>query len=157
MRLDDPRWKTLEGGYRVLYDASDDLKALSSGDENAFSRLWQELHHQGDVGQASYAAVPALIEIYASRTRDWNFYGLINLIEICRHKDNPPLPEWLELEYSAALRALLGLAIQDLARVQDALTLKHLLASIAIAKGDGKLGEVIGFQDDSDIDAIFSG
>jgi hypothetical protein len=154
LKLDDARWMTLEGGYRVPYDASHDLRALESGDDAAMSRLWQQLHHQGDVGIASYAAVPSLVEIYTSRTRDWNFYGLVNLIEICRHKNNPALPEWLELEYHGALRDLLNFAIQDVLQIEDAVTLRQVLASIAIGKGNIKVGESLCFPDESEVEAF---
>jgi hypothetical protein len=86
-----------------------------------------------------------------------NFYGLINLIEICRQKNNPPLPQWLELEYRTALQAVLNFAIEDISQVQDALTLRQLLASIAVAKGELKLGEFLSFRDDSEIDAFLAG
>ncbi len=157
MKLDDPRWKTLEGGYRVPYDASVDLKDLDSGNDDAIPRLWNELHHQGDVGTASYAAVPALVDIYASRIRDFNFYGLVNVIEICRHHRNPPLPTWLELEYHAAMRDILSLAIQDVRTVEDSDTLREILASMALARGNTKLGAMLSLLDGSEIDAILAG
>jgi hypothetical protein len=170
MRLDDPQWKTLEGGYRVPYDASRDLRALASGEDGAMSRLWEQLHHQGDVGLASYAAVPALIEIYAIRPRNWNFYGLVNLIEVCRHqgamwpdgssshyRPNPPLPDWLAFEYQAALRNFLKLALYDVSNVEERETLQQILAAIAIGKGDIQLGEFLALRDKSEIEAFLAG
>lgn len=75
LALDDPRWKTLEGGYRVVYDASIALARLERG-EDVWKELWNELHHQGDVGESSYAAVPHLVRIAAARgSRAWNLYG----------------------------------------------------------------------------------
>jgi hypothetical protein len=58
--LDDPRWKILTGGYRVPYDVSVPLGKLFEQGESKelWDELWQELHHQGDIGPASYAAVP---------------------------------------------------------------------------------------------------
>ncbi len=61
MLLSDQRWKDFDGGYRVKYDASIPLSRLKNGIgdlDSIWSELWQNLHHQGDVGIASYAAIP---------------------------------------------------------------------------------------------------
>ena len=42
----------------------------------------RDLHHQGDLGKASYAAVSLLVEVGETRARDWNLYGLIATIEV---------------------------------------------------------------------------
>lgn len=43
LSLDDPRWKHLQGGDRVPYDASVALARLARG-EDVWDELWQELH-----------------------------------------------------------------------------------------------------------------
>ena len=84
--LNDPRWNTLAGGYKTPYDPSDALRRIEAG-KDAWDELWQELHHQGDVGEASYAAVPHLVRIAKLLPRrDWNFYGLVSTIEVERHR-----------------------------------------------------------------------
>jgi hypothetical protein len=67
--LDDPPWKTLTGGYQVPYDVLVPLHKLFERDasKELWDESWQELHHQGDLGTASYAAVPHLLE-YARRS-----------------------------------------------------------------------------------------
>src|SRR5262245_54589316 len=101
--LDDPRWAGLKGGYGVPYDASRALRRLERG-EDVWAELWQELHHQGDLGEASYASVPHLVRIARGLPRrGGNFYGLVSTIEIERHrKSNPALPGWLTERYQAA-------------------------------------------------------
>ncbi len=157
-----------EGGRRVRFDASVSLRRLSNG-ENVWPELWDNLHHQGDVGEASYAAVPHLVQIAGGQPRrDWNLYGLVGTIEIARHhsieqtvavgpatwhhRPNPPLPEWLETEYRAAWRELLRLALDDLPRAGDTSTVQAILGAVAVAKGDLKLGEMILHSDRSEID-----
>lgn len=153
--LSDPRWKSLEGGYKVPYDASAPLLRLERG-EDAWEELWEELHHQGDVGEASYASVPHLVRICSARaTRDWNLYSLVSTIEVERHrKSNPPLPEWLRGDYQGALRDLLALGLKDLAAVEDALTLRSILGAVALAKGALQLGAWIAFADESEIQEL---
>ena len=151
--LDDPRWKTLAGGYRTVYDASVVLLAFERG-EDVWDELWNELHHQSDVGEASYAAVPQLVRIGASlRKRDFNLWSLISTIEIERHrKTNPALPDWLKESYASAWRSALRLAIGDLEDATDPDTIQALLGVIAIAKGNLKLGAHISALDSSELD-----
>lgn len=152
--LDDVRWREFEGGYRVRYDASLALRSLRDG-ENVWDELWTELHHQGDVGIASYAAVPQLVTIVAGLAfRDWNFYGLIATIETERHrKGNPPLPDWLTQSYQDAWTKVLEIAASDLARKCDEFTLQAILAVLALAKGELKLGALLSTVDSSEVDA----
>lgn len=139
--LDDSRWKTLEGGYRVPFDASVPLRRLERG-EDAWKELWDELHHQGDVGEASYAAVPQLVRIVsAQKQRDWHFYGLVALIEIERHrKRNPALPSWLVEEYEAAWKQVQRLALADLTSVDDADSFLSILGAVSLARGKLEIG-----------------
>jgi hypothetical protein len=153
--LDDPRWKELEGGYKVRYDASIPLSRLERGEE-VWDELWQELHHQGDVGEASYAAVPQLVRIAKDLpSRDWNFYSLVSVIEIERHRrSNPPLPKWLIEDYELAWYELLQLAIEDLRRADDKLTFRSILGAMALSKGHIELGALLTKADESEIQEI---
>jgi hypothetical protein len=94
LALDDKRWQSYLGGYGVPYDASQLLRRLLEGgaDDELWEELWTELHHQGDVGQASYAAVPWLVEyVRRSPQIDWNALALIAKIELERGcHNNPP-------------------------------------------------------------------
>jgi len=101
----DPKWNDLRGGYRVQYDPRAAIAALRVDplNQTLWEELWNQLHHQGDVGDASYAAVPLLIDACSSTPRGWNFYGLIATIEAARHRrKNPPIPEWLVPAYDFA-------------------------------------------------------
>jgi hypothetical protein len=155
--LDDAKWSELMGCYKAPYDPSDALRRLENG-EDVWDELWQELHHQGDVGEASYAAVPHLVRIAKSLPcRDWNFYGLVSTIEIERHrKSNPPIPTWLAPAYADAIRRFLELAIRDLPHVDNRDTVRSILGAIALGKGELKLGALISRSDDSEINDILN-
>lgn len=73
---------------------------------DVWEELWNELHHQGDIGIASYAAVPHIVRISAEvSNRDWNFYGLLATIEVEPHrKGNPAVPDWLIQDYKSNSR-----------------------------------------------------
>jgi hypothetical protein len=131
---------TLKGARGEPYDPRRALLLLESRDDlevsEGWSELWDELHHQGDVGQASYAAVPALVHLYRKRkTLDWNTYALVATIEICRQSDSPPVPSWLERDYQDALTELAQLALKELPRATDSAEVRAMLAVIAIWKG----------------------
>jgi hypothetical protein len=155
--LNDPLWAKLEGGYRVPYDASIALRKLEEASNIQdstiiYQELWNELHHQGDLGLASYYAVPHLVRIAQEKKLvDDNVLGLVCLIEIERHKNNnPALPEALTSSYQDALKNLLGLV--DLILYQDwNLEASSVLMAIAIAKGQTKLANVLLYMDDEDI------
>tara|TARA_B110000196_G_C20540128_1_gene384003 strand:+ start:86 stop:484 length:399 start_codon:yes stop_codon:yes gene_type:complete len=84
-------------GYKVPYEPWGALKKLASNRSSALDELWENLYHQGDVGTASYAAVPELVENEA--------LDLVATIEVSRNNgSNPELPAELEASYMAALQ-----------------------------------------------------
>jgi hypothetical protein len=151
--LTDKRWQQLHGGYRVPFDASAPMIRLEAG-EPVWDELWDALHHQGDVGEASYAAVPHLVRIAQGMdVRDWNTYALVALIEIERHrKANPPLPGWLRSDYEVAWQTVVALALNDLAASRDPLTVQSALSVVAVARGQLKLAALLCHFDNSEIE-----
>jgi hypothetical protein len=156
--LDDPKWDKLQGGYRLPYNPSSALRNLESNVEiaAAWEELWTELHHQGDVGEASYAAVPHLVRIQRERgDLGWNLYALASVIEVeRRRKGNPPLPEWLAESYYRSWRDLVEIGMAELNQEDDPLTIRCILGALALAKGAVKLGALISYLDESEIDVI---
>jgi hypothetical protein len=150
--LTDPAWRELRGGYGLAYDASLPLRRVEGGG-SAWDELWNELHHQGDLGEASYAAVPHLVRIYASRAdRDWNLYAFAATIEVERHRRaNPPLPGSVELDYANAWHHLKHLALRDLQGQPSPLLLRSALAVIAISSGDLKLGALLHYVEEDEV------
>jgi hypothetical protein len=157
--LDDKRWASLEGGYRVPYDASRLLRQLEHATDlqPIWDELWNELHHQGDVGVASYAAIPQIVRIAKVRdVSDRNLYAIAAAIESARHEaQNPALPDWLEPSYTAAWQELLLLAFDQLRSQTDHVTTRCILAVIAIAKGLPKLGRLLSEFDASEIEELY--
>lgn len=153
---DDPKWKEMKGGYKVAYDPTPALKKLEAGTEMlaAWDELWNELHHQGDVGDASYAAVPHLVRIQKeSHHLDWNLYAFVSTIDTERRaKSNPDLPLWLEPEYHKAMSDIVECGFEDLRKATDPITVRAILGAIALAKGVVNLGALISSFDESEID-----
>jgi hypothetical protein len=79
--------------------------------KRVWDELWEGLHHQGDVGEVSYAAVPHLVRIHRERgAPDWNIYAIVATIELARDSArNPPIPPWLKPGYDHAIQELADL------------------------------------------------
>lgn len=148
---DEGRWAGLCGGYRTPYDPRNAIGKLRDGDAKiAWGELWQELHHQGDVGEASYAAVPLLAEMHEMRAvPDWNTYALVATIEEARHNpNNPSLPDWLVDDYHAAWKKLQRLAMEELPASSEAELTDSIIAVLAFGKGRISLGQMAMLADD---------
>ncbi|MFD2056307.1 hypothetical protein ACFSQT_34635 [Mesorhizobium calcicola] len=140
LKFDDARWSGLKGGYKVVYDPRPALRALALryDDKAVWDELWNELHHQGDVGDASYAAIPEIISISTEHVpANWGAYGLAATIEEARLFDNrnPPIPDWIEPHYKAAWQTLFKLALRDLETQTDQTSVTCALAVVALHRG----------------------
>ncbi|MBE9585045.1 hypothetical protein IM792_11345 [Mucilaginibacter sp. JRF] len=158
IELNNPLWQTLEGGYKgIKYDASVALKQLEQATtlneaDAIYLELWDELHHQGDVGLASYYAVPHLVKIARDKQLvDYNVLGLITVIEVQRHKNNPPLPTQLIDGYNEAIAGLKELAFSVVDKQMDVSSTSAMLAAIAVSKGEIKLANAILNLDSEDV------
>ena len=151
MDVCDDRRSNLEGGYRVPYDPRGALLKLMNGETgSAWEELWTELHHQGDIGLASFAALPELVRIHEIRgVADWNTYALAATIEDARaNPKNPKLPDWLRAGYERAWVDLERLALAELPSAKDDNLVHSLIAVLAFAKGRRSLGRMAMLTED---------
>jgi hypothetical protein len=135
--FDDPRWRNYRGGYRSNYDASTAMHRLidDGPSPEVWEELWNELHHQGDVDQASYAAVPWLVEfIRRSPAIDWNALALIALVELERPSNPEPAPELADA-YMASIRSLPAILGAHPDQNWSELVTQSAVACIALARG----------------------
>lgn len=158
MELTDKIWQELEGGHKAPFDASVPLRKLEqSNDPKTFKKIWEELwnqlHHQGDVGLASYLAVPQLVRVGKSKGLfDWNLLGICCVIEQQRHLgDNPTLPTEFQDYYNKGLGDLKQLALDYLGRDLDDTTYLIVLSTLATCSGRIKIGKAILELEDKDI------
>jgi hypothetical protein len=137
LSLNDTRWQNLDGGYRTRFDPRPLLSQLEAnkGAKAAWHELWEGLHHQGDVGEASYAAVPHLVRIYRGReVVDWNTYAIVAVIELARDDGkNPKVPKWLEEDYFQAIRDLAEVGAVDVLRTKNPEEVRAILSILAIS------------------------
>ena len=146
LHLDDPKWAELNGGYRKPYDARSLLRRFANAAEEVacWDEAWNELHHQDDIGEASYAVLPYLVMLFDGRKRDFNLYGYAATLEECRGRgNNPDLPDWLSADYRAAQDKLLDLAIADLRSGTNGVELRAILSFVAGFGGAPGLSAVL--------------
>lgn len=153
--FDDPRWDDLEGGYRIEHDPRPALRVLQANrdDADAWGELWEELHHQGDVGAASYAAVPYIAALQPRVSRDnCQVYSMVALIEGRRGEgENPPVSDWLEPGYGAALADLGAFAAVDVREASDALVKRAALGVFALTSGLRRWGQLISEMSEDEV------
>jgi hypothetical protein len=139
LSLNDDQWRDLRGGYRTRFDPRPLLAKLEAKEDldTTWHALWGELYHQGDVGDASYAALPQIVRMYRDHAAvDWNTYAMVAIIELARGRGtNPEVPKWLEEEYFGAIRELAEIGTTDVSRAQSSEDVRAILGVLAIAKG----------------------
>ncbi len=136
--LDDPNWKEYRGGYnRVVYDLVPFLTKLQSLEmsDDDWSVLWDDLHHQGDIGEASYAVVPYLTEYAQSAPRiAWHAFGFAAVVELERtENDNPEVPEEIRDSYFASINELPKIALERGEDVWDEYCFEPVMACLALS------------------------
>ncbi len=90
LSLDDARWTQLRHAHGPASDVPDLLRALARGEDRSarptpldlWDRIWSALCHQGDVYDASYAAIPHVVEVGRARPTAeqppfWAFVGAV--------------------------------------------------------------------------------
>ena len=152
---DDERWQGLAGGYGSTYNPRPAILNLTSGTDvvDAWHELRKNLHHQGQVGAASYAAVPLLVGAHRRRTDvHWNTYALVGTIELARPvRGNPEVPSWVISAYDEALQELLEMALTDLRRTEDPLIVRVLLGFVALGKRRRDVARLLLELDESEL------
>jgi len=143
--------------YGKPYDPRPAIEAWRAGEvHDAAQELWQNLYHQGSVNSASYAAVGEITRMITNQEiPDWNAYSLIATIEEARLAEgNPPIPSELEGDYRTAWASLVPLALRDLGKVQDDLTVRGILAVIAHAKGQHTIATIALCTEDERVEML---
>ena len=148
--LDSPRWRELRQAYGSAEDIPRLLEHLPLVDDDGrrelWLGLWGTLCRRGDVYDASYAAVPHLVAFAATRpaAERARALHLVGAVEVGRRlaPGAPPLSPDLADAYHAALAEVPALVAGCAGEEWDADTAQVLAATIAIAKGYPRMGNV---------------
>jgi len=95
------------------------------------------VHHQGGVGDVSYAAVPHIVSIHRKHgVVDWKTYAIVACIESARTQgENPKVPEWLEKDYFRSIQELVQIGVGEISRTDEPEAVRTILSVVAIVKG----------------------
>ncbi len=158
IELGDPCWEKLSHAYGSAADVPELLRQLAGAtgpkiryDSEPWFTLWSSLCHQGDVYDASYAALPHIVEIAcnAKGPIDFSFFQLPAAIEIARHSGKgPPVPTDLADAYSDAVSRLTECVALHRHEDWDQPTLLSAASALAAAKGHHRVAEAIMNLDD---------
>lgn len=151
------RW--LQNSVRCLKTASKIKDAANTKDrQEIFDELWENLHHQGAVGLASYLALPHLIDIcIATKLLDRNFIGLCVAIENCRiNGENPELPNQYNEIYFSSLMKFEKYLLANLKNIHDRDGFRLVLSLLATLNGQPQLGMAIEKLDEDGLDGFLS-
>jgi hypothetical protein len=152
LELGSPRWSELTHAYGGAVDIPPLLERLSTasapadGMSEPWFSLWSALCHQTDVYTASYAAVPHVVAIAASKPRGERLEHLnfIACVEGFRHKEAaPPIPDDLRDDYLSSIKQAAALVLDCLAMEWDEAGYRVLLGALATVRGEYKLGSAI--------------
>lgn len=146
--LDFQCWATYRGGYRTPCDIVPLIQRLQTRgtSEELWKVAWEELHHQGDVGEATYALVPYLVD-HQSRQReiDEQVFHFSATVELARpENDNPPVPQELGHSYAMALDRLPVIGADLVKRGCPEPVVMAVAATTALAAGHRVLGATSG-------------
>ena len=145
------QWSGLTDAHGQPYDPRPAFEAIEQGRaDEGYAELWERLHHQGDLGTASYRALPELARIVdAAPAADWRPYALAATIEEARHRtNNPPLPQWLLAPYHSALGSLAASGLRHFPDAAEDESVRSILAILAHAKGQRTLAAIALWTED---------
>ena len=119
----------------VCADLGISERQLRRWGEDDWNVLWEDLHHQGDVGEASYAVVPYLTEYAKSASQiAWHAFGFAAIVELERTEhDNPEVPEEIRQSYFASIRELPKIALDRGADAWDKYCFEPVMACLALS------------------------
>ncbi len=129
----------MQGGYRVPFDPRPLLTSLrmDPASEELWKELIGELYHQGDVGDASYAATIELSQLWPSEMLlPWQAIALVVWVDLARTAGgNPPVPPNLQSDYNAAIDALARRCLLALLEETTPFQTSSMLGLVALWKG----------------------
>jgi len=149
--LSDSRWSKISHAYGFAIDTPDLIRTLTSFPESAnfddepWYSLWSSLCHQGDIYEASLAALPHIVNILESNPQKagFDFIALPTSIEICRLKSEMVVPEYLRVAYFEAVQKLASLVPLFLVSSHDYHSVQGATAAIAVSAGKFELAELL--------------
>ncbi len=150
LNLDNPQWRLLNHAYGLATDTPSLLLQLSQAphspmNSEPWASLWSSLAHQGDVYEATFAALPHIVKIALKNisTIDGSYFQFVAWIEICRVAKHVIIPDDLEKPYFDALSQVPSLVAMCSKRDWSADFMQSALSAIAASKGQILLAEAI--------------
>lgn len=159
LSLNDPRWSSLSHAYgsardipALIFALAEHTEPMPSYDSEPWFSLWSSLCHQDDVFEASYAAVPHIVQIgcKASGPIDFNFFQFPASVEVGRQSGRAPsVPPDLAEAYHSAIKEIETCIERHRSEDWDEDMLLSVLSAQAAAKGNCRIAQAIMNLDDN--------
>ena len=144
----------LLGAYRVPFDVNSVVSKLSAHhNDSVWETLWENLYHQGDIGEASLYFVSIIAEKVEKLQllHDWNPVAMVVAIDMARTTNGfSMLPGWVSEVYVKGIAKLSELVTLRLSQPCDHMYLKCALAFVALKNGHRDLAKLIFEVDEGD-------
>jgi hypothetical protein len=154
LHLDSPRWNSLTHAYGSGQDIPPLLQQLaahrhlppSEPEDRTWHALWDRLEHQFTVYDASYAAIPHLIQIAQQSPHHprSDYFLLPAAIEVRRALGyGEPFPADLTDAYHHAIQQVPQVVALFVTEPWDAALSRSIAAALAVAKGHILLADIV--------------
>lgn len=149
--LDSPLWSQLEHAYGSAADTPHFLHQLESHvdsespEADPWFSLWSSLCHQGDVYEASFAAVPHVLRIAEAHPTRFSssFLQFPACVEFFRLKAGAKIPAELVGAYNSALQRIPAIVAAASVRKWDEVFLRCALSALAASRGQAEIAEAV--------------
>ncbi|UPG89974.1 hypothetical protein L2Y96_21775 [Luteibacter aegosomaticola] len=149
LSLEDERWATLQHVYGSASDIPPVLARLKASpsieDRDLWDILWGSLNHQSEVCDASFAAVPHVIDAIANHPESahWHCFAFIASIEVGRVTWSYTIPDFLVADYAVAWHRIPPLIGRACIEPRGSLHTRGVLAALAASQQQPLLAEVL--------------
>jgi hypothetical protein len=152
LSLDDPRWQELKHAYGSAADIPGLLEVLreeSTEEERkeAWEEVWSALCHQETVYEATYAAVPHLVEVAKGaktlKERAGVYFFVPFAFACSKYPEATQCPREFADAFDVALKELESLILEDLKLDWPPLDLRYTAAGLLFLKGDPAGGKLL--------------
>ena len=145
--IDELKNRELYGGYGIKCDAARLVSAVLTKpeDTDVWNEFWTELYHQSDIGDASLAVVPILVQGLMNKSyRAADLWAYVSSVEIVKgRRNNPNVPQWLSASYSEAIDNLETYSYQIAPEIANAEILRYVFGFLLLRKGDFLYGQAL--------------
>lgn len=159
LSLESNKWEELEDAYGVAKQVPILLYQMKNESTNTYwDYLWASLCHQGSIYNATFAAIPLIVDYSVEKinkgNKNNNLFNFLTCVEISRIALGEEIPIDLKNDYFEALKIAQQLIPSFLDKNSDYEALSSTLAFQAALKSQIQLAELLLNMKENEIEKI---